>query len=117
MYIQRADCCIAETNTTMQSNYSPIYKKGGIEIASNYLMLGIKKNYIKLKHLREVMRSQEALRSCDGKGADHKVSAAGRGPRMKGNRQGLDDSGENVDVFENIACDEIKFIFKPEQEN
>ena len=43
MYIQRADCCIAETNTTMQSNYSPIYKKGGIEIASNYLMLGIKK--------------------------------------------------------------------------
>ena len=58
------------------------------------------------------MRSQEALKSCERKGADHKVSVAGRGPRMKGNRQQLDDSGENVDVFENIAHDEIKFIFK-----
>lgn len=36
---------------------------------------------------------------------------------MKGNRQELDDPGENVDVFENSACDEIKFIFKAEQEN
>ena len=63
------------------------------------------------------MRSQEALRSCDGKGADHKVSAAGRGPKMKGNRQELDDSGENVDGFENIAQDETKFIFEAKQKN
>ena len=61
MYIQRADGCIAETNTTVQSNYSPIYKQGGIEIASNYLILGVKK----LHQIKTSKRTYEEPRSSE----------------------------------------------------